>query len=83
MIVTIALLYDLIKVSSLIGFSFTILTIPLQAWITKRLMQLRFKSLLATDQRVKLTNEILQGVKAVKYYAWEKPFLVRLVWTRI
>ena len=31
-----------------------------------------------TDSRVKLTNEILQGVRAIKSYNWEKPFVEKL-----
>lgn len=26
-----------------------------------------------TDERVKLTNEVLQGIRVVKLYAWETP----------
>ena len=26
-----------------------------------------------TDERVKLTNEVLQGIRVVKLYAWEGP----------
>ena len=28
----------------------------------------------ATDVRVKLMNEILTGIRIIKYYCWEKPF---------
>ena len=27
------------------------------------------------DQRILKMNEILQGIKVIKYYAWEKPFM--------
>lgn len=26
-----------------------------------------------TDERLKLTNEVLQGIRVVKLYCWEKP----------
>lgn len=32
-----------------------------------------------TDTRVKLMSEILQGIKAVKFYAWERPFVSSVV----
>jgi ABC-type multidrug transport system fused ATPase/permease subunit len=35
-----------------------------------------------TDSRVKLTNEILQGVRAIKSYNWEKPFVEKLTTIR-
>lgn len=28
-----------------------------------------------TDRRIKLMNEILSGIKILKFYAWEKAFL--------
>ncbi len=29
----------------------------------------------AVDKRLKLTTELINGIRIVKYYAWEKPFL--------
>ena len=29
----------------------------------------------ATDRRVKVTNEILQGIRAIKMYGWEDSFV--------
>jgi ABC-type multidrug transport system fused ATPase/permease subunit len=43
---------------------------------------LRAINLKYTDSRVKLTNEILQGVRAIKSYNWEKPFLDKLTTIR-
>jgi ABC-type bacteriocin/lantibiotic exporter with double-glycine peptidase domain len=47
-----------------------------------RLSALRAINLKYTDSRVKLTNEILQGVRAIKSYNWEKPFLDKLTTIR-
>ena len=35
---------------------------------------LRMKVLEKTDARVKLMNEVLTGIRVIKYYCWEKPF---------
>ena len=35
---------------------------------------IRLKVLKTTDSRVKLMNEILTGIRVIKYYCWEKPF---------
>ena len=34
----------------------------------------RGKILKATDARTKLMNEVLTGIRVIKYYCWEKPF---------
>ncbi len=52
----------------------TFLTLPLLGHLMAVQLRLRKKSIAITDRRVKLMNEILQGIKAVKVYAWEKPF---------
>jgi hypothetical protein len=36
------------------------------------------KQLKAQDERIKLMNEILAGMKVLKLYAWEIPFMKRL-----
>ena len=34
----------------------------------------RFKSALVTDNRIRIMNEIITGVKVIKMYAWEYAF---------
>lgn len=48
--------------------------LPLNALFLQRLSAIRESNLKATDGRVKLTNEILQGISAIKSYNWERPF---------
>ena len=31
-----------------------------------------------TDERIKLINEVLMGIRIIKYYCWEKPFLGKI-----
>ena len=48
--------------------------IPLNGYIFSLLQQIRRKKVKVTDTRVKLMNEILSGVRVLKYYAWERAF---------
>ena len=60
------------------GIAAMLVIIPLNAVFLKRLSSLRVENLKYTDARVKLTNEILTGVRAIKSYNWEKPFVEKL-----
>ncbi|KAJ3200861.1 hypothetical protein HDU67_001760, partial [Dinochytrium kinnereticum] len=48
---------------------------PVQGIVMKRLAQIRREVAPITDQRVKLTTEVLSGIRVIKFFAWEVPFL--------
>ena len=48
-----------------------LVTFPLMAFIMLRTVKYQKVRLKHMDERVKLTNEVLQGIRVVKYYAWE------------
>lgn len=51
---------------------------PGQTVMMRRLFALRKKSMIWTDKRAKLLQEILGGMRIVKFMSWEMPFLKRL-----
>eukprot|EP00899_Mesostigma_viride_P024421 jgi/Mesvir1/5163/Mv15301-RA.2 len=59
--------------SALMGVFVMLLLIPSQARIVRKLMMMQRDTLKYTGKRSKYINEILQGVKVVKAYAWERP----------
>jgi ABC-type multidrug transport system fused ATPase/permease subunit len=69
-----ALLIVYLGYSGLIGFVAALLTVPLQGYLVKKLSGFRRLTFGITDRRVKLLNEMFQGIKALKFYAWEEPF---------
>lgn len=64
--------------SALVGFLFLVMFGPIQARIVRWLSLIRRKSTLITDARVKLTQEVLQGMRVIKFYGWEEAFLTKL-----
>ena len=57
--------FDLFTFSSIIGTL---------VWIGKTAASYRLKTSLQTDKRVRLMNEIIQGIQVIKFFAWEQPF---------
>ncbi|CAA7266731.1 unnamed protein product [Cyclocybe aegerita] len=64
--------------SALIGFSVLLLGIPVQSYVMKKSYVARSDSMQYTDKRVKLTHELLGGIRVIKYFAWEEAFLKAL-----
>ena len=52
---------------------FNLLTILL-AWVGKQFGKLRVITAEKTDKRIHLMNEIVNGMKVIKMYTWEKSF---------
>lgn len=77
MVVVVILLVQL-KQSALVGIAFLIVLSPVQTWIMKFLFGMRKKSMVFTDKRARLLQELLSGMKVVKLMAWEGPFLKRI-----
>ncbi|XP_069998353.1 multidrug resistance-associated protein 1 isoform X3 [Penaeus vannamei] len=67
-------LWDLLGPSVLSGLAVMIILIPVNGFMANRTKQLQIKQMKNKDQRVKLMNEILNGIKVLKLYAWEPSF---------
>uniref|UniRef100_A0A8P4G3W9 ABC-type glutathione-S-conjugate transporter n=1 Tax=Dicentrarchus labrax TaxID=13489 RepID=A0A8P4G3W9_DICLA len=65
-------LWQLLGPPALAGIAAVVLIFPLNGFIAKE-VQMNFM-----DGRIKLMNEILSGVKILKFYAWEEAFLRRV-----
>ncbi|TCD67438.1 hypothetical protein EIP91_012410 [Steccherinum ochraceum] len=57
--------------SALVGLGVLLLGFPIQFILVRLMFQQRKKGVKFTDQRVRLTSEVLQGIRLIKYYAWE------------
>ena len=72
--VTIYLIYLQVGVSTFIGLGYMVLVTPLNGVVFGALNKTRKDKMVQTDSRVKLMNEILNGIRVIKYYAWENAF---------
>jgi ATP-binding cassette subfamily C (CFTR/MRP) protein 1 len=81
-IITLVLLLINLTYSALAGFGLLIIGVPLITKAMQSLFRRRKNINKITDQRVSLTQEILQSVRFVKYFGWEKSFIDRLAQIR-
>ncbi|KAI5474500.1 ABC transporter [Pseudohyphozyma bogoriensis] len=67
-----------IGVASLTGIALVVIAMPLQMWLTRKLFNLRKKSMVFTDRRIKLISELLLGIRVIKLFSWEGPYLEKV-----
>ncbi|CAG8489136.1 4720_t:CDS:10, partial [Dentiscutata heterogama] len=72
LIIGLYFLYQLMGVSCLIGLSVMIITLPINHQTAKQYAKTQDKLMNARDRRVELMNEVLQGIRMIKFFAWEK-----------
>ncbi|XP_028254087.1 multidrug resistance-associated protein 1-like [Parambassis ranga] len=71
-------LWQLLGPPALAGLTAVVLIFPLNGFIAKMRSKLQEVQMKFTDNRIKLMNEILGGVKILKFYSWEEAFLHRV-----
>lgn len=72
------LIFLQVGVSTFVGLAYLACTLPISGFVFTVVYSLRAKKMVVTDARVKLMNEILNGVRILKYYAWERPFAKKI-----
>lgn len=77
-VVSIIALSKLLGVATWGGVITTIVLIPFITKTTSAIYPLYAEMMEFKDQRTSLTSEILNSVKSIKFYSWEKPMLKRL-----
>nr|QUF59451.1 ATP-binding cassette transporter Abcc1-6-2 [Brachionus angularis] len=73
-IICIIMLWQYLGVSSLAGVVTMILFIPINGWLSNKSKVFQIQKFDTQDARIKLTNEISNGIKALKLYGWEVSF---------
>jgi ABC-type multidrug transport system fused ATPase/permease subunit len=77
-VMCVVLLWQEIGVSNLAGIGVIILFFPLNFFLGRRMMRLQRELMEIRDSRSKLTNEVLQGIRVIKFFVWESKFLKQI-----
>lgn len=74
LIVAVFLLYRVMGLSAIPGFIVMALLLPINIFFGKAFNSTQKTIMAATDKRIQTTNEILQNIRIIKYFAWEHRF---------
>ncbi|CAB4400795.1 unnamed protein product [Rhizophagus irregularis] len=75
-------LHQTMGVSTYAGVGIMIMMVPVNAYLANKMKILQKKQMKNKDERIKLMNEILNGIKVIKLYAWEQAFLKKISYVR-
>ncbi|KAI8640841.1 P-loop containing nucleoside triphosphate hydrolase protein [Parasitella parasitica] len=75
-------LYNLLGKSCFLGLIVMIIVLPLNHFNAKMFAKTQDKLMEARDKRVSLMNEVLQGIRQIKFFAWEKNWEKRVMESR-
>ena len=74
MIIAMIMLWQQLGVATLAGLAFMIVLMPINFIIANKMKAIFMNVMKMKDKRVKLMNEILNGIKVFKLYSWETSF---------
>ncbi|ORX95055.1 hypothetical protein K493DRAFT_329810 [Basidiobolus meristosporus CBS 931.73] len=77
-IITVVFLYKVIGWSAIAGSFAMMLTLPLNYYLVTKWAEIEDRLMAATDKRMSVINEVLQGIKIIKFFAWEDRFKSRV-----
>lgn len=72
------LLYDVIQWSAFIGFACIIVAAPFTFIVAMTLFKIRRGLTKCADERINILSEVINGMRVIKYYAWEHAFAQRV-----
>ena len=73
-VIALYFLWETLGLAAFAGLAVLLILIPLNVLITNRVKTLQIRQMKNKDGRVKLMNEVLNGIKVLKLYAWEPSF---------
>ncbi|XP_011882151.1 PREDICTED: multidrug resistance-associated protein 1 isoform X4 [Vollenhovia emeryi] len=76
-------LWNILGPAVLAGLAVMIILIPINGVIANKVKTLQIRQMKSKDERVKLMNEVLNGIKVLKLYAWEPSFEQQILKIRV
>ncbi|KAH7008652.1 hypothetical protein EDB80DRAFT_441471 [Ilyonectria destructans] len=74
LVVAIVLLWQVMGLSAIPGLIIMVFLLPINYALARGFSMTSKKILAATDKRINVTNEVLQNIRIIKYFAWEERF---------
>ncbi|KAF5211793.1 hypothetical protein E0198_001337 [Clavispora lusitaniae] len=71
-------IYKLLGSAMFAGLATALVLVPLSSAVSRAIYSLYTTQMTYKDERIRLTSEILNAIKSIKLYSWEKPMLARL-----
>ncbi|XP_072032229.1 ATP-binding cassette sub-family C member 10-like [Amphiura filiformis] len=76
--VALYLLHQQLGLAFLAGLCFALLLIPINKWLTVKIQAYNQELMARKDCRVKMMNEVLYGIRVIKFYTWERHFVSKI-----
>nr|QNH67946.1 ATP-binding cassette transporter subfamily C member 1 X7 [Brachionus plicatilis] len=68
------MLYKFLGYATFFGLASMLIFLPLNAFFAKKSKKIRREKYKIQDSRIKMMNEILSGIRVIKFYGWEVSF---------
>ncbi|GAB0137168.1 hypothetical protein EsDP_00005448 [Epichloe bromicola] len=74
LVVSVILLWQVMGLSAIPGLIVMVCLLPVNYFLAKGFNATSKNIMAATDKRINVTNEVLQNIRIIKYFAWEERF---------
>ncbi|QUC20031.1 uncharacterized protein UV8b_04272 [Ustilaginoidea virens] len=74
LVVSVVLLWQVMGLSAIPGLVVMVFLLPVNYFLAKGFNITSKNIMAATDKRINVTNEVLQNIRIIKYFAWEERF---------
>lgn len=72
--IALVLIFRQVGNATWVGVGFMLFLIPINGVVFSSVSKMRRRVMKYSDARVKMINEILSGIRIIKFYSWEVPF---------